>query len=45
VKFAVLADVGVPLITPAEVSVNPAGNVPPLIDQAYGGKPPVAARV
>src|SRR6266849_5832314 len=32
--------VGVPLSTPAVVSVTPAGNAPPAIDHVYGGMPP-----
>ena len=45
VKLDVPAVVGVPLKTPAEDSVNPAGSVPEVTDQLYGGVPPVAASV
>ena len=37
--------VGVPEITPLEISVSPAGSVPEAIDQVYGVVPPVAIRV
>jgi hypothetical protein len=37
---------GVPLIDPKDAcNVNPGGNDPDAIDQAYGGVPPLAARV
>ena len=39
------AVVGVPEITPLELSDNPAGKVPEVIVQVYGGVPPVAVRV
>jgi hypothetical protein len=46
VKFAVVAVVGVPLITPLEEeSVRPAGSAPDETDHAYGGVPPVAAKL
>jgi hypothetical protein len=35
--------VGVPEIKPVELRVRPAGRVPEVIDQVYGGTPPVAA--
>jgi hypothetical protein len=38
--------VGVPLNKPAELSVNPAGNVPlETVQLVYGAVPPLAARV
>jgi hypothetical protein len=40
----VFAVVGVPLNTPAELSVKP-GTLPLVIDQVYGVTPPVAANV
>jgi hypothetical protein len=45
VNVAAPAVVGVPLITPPEVSAKPAGNVPDVTDQVYGGVPPVAVKV
>ena len=45
VKFAVCAVVGVPVIAPAVVSVNPAGNDPAEVSHVYGAVPPVAARL
>jgi hypothetical protein len=39
------AAVGVPLICPELLRVNPAGNVPEEIDQLYGVVPPLAANV
>lgn len=45
VKFEVPALVGVPLITPAVDSDNPAGKVPVETAQVYGAVPPTAARV
>jgi hypothetical protein len=45
VNEEVPAAVGVPLITPEVLSVNPAGKDPELIDQLYGVVPPVAANV
>ena len=36
---------GVPETAPVELSVTPAGSVPAVKDQLYGGAPPVAARV
>ena len=44
-KFAVTAEVGIPLITPAADNVRPAGGVPVVTDHAYGGVPPVAAKL
>jgi hypothetical protein len=37
--------VGVPVIAPLAASVRPGGNDPLPMDHAYGGAPPVAARV
>ena len=45
VKVAAPAPDGVPLITPALDSDNPPGSVPDWRDQAWGGVPPVAAKV
>ena len=45
VKDTVPAAVGVPLICPAPLSVNPFGNAPALTDQLYGVVPPLAATV
>ena len=45
VNDAVPAVVGVPLIWPALLSVNPAGNEPEEIAQLYGVVPPLAANV
>jgi hypothetical protein len=45
VKFEVAAVVGVPEITPAELSVNPAGSVPVVTAHVYGVVPLLAARV
>ena len=45
VKLEVPAALGVPLKTPAEDSVSPAGSAPEVTDQPYGGVPPVAANV
>ena len=42
VKFAVPAAEGVPLIWPAGLSDNPAGNAPGEIDHVNGGMPPLA---
>lgn len=39
------AVVGVPLIWPELLNVNPAGKLPELIDQLYGVVPPLAASV
>jgi hypothetical protein len=39
------AVVGVPLICPELLRVNPAGNAPAVIDQLYGVVPPLAANV
>ena len=39
------AVVGVPEITPLELSDSPLGNVPEDIDQVYEVVPPVAVRV
>ncbi len=46
VKVLVPVPVGVPEITPVvDASVRPAGNVPDVRDQVYGGVPPAAATV
>jgi hypothetical protein len=46
VNVPVPVNVGVPLITPPDVSVSPAGNnVPPVKDHVYGAVPPLAASV
>jgi uncharacterized membrane protein len=45
VKDAVPAAVGVPAITPAPLKFKPAGSAPLVIDQLYGGVPPVADRL
>jgi hypothetical protein len=45
VKLDVPAVVGVPVITPALDSVNPAGKVPTLTDHVSGAVPPLAASV
>ena len=45
VKLEVPAADGVPLITPADDSVRPAGSAPAVTDQAKGGVPPVAVNV
>ena len=38
--------VGVPVIAPVEaVSPKPGGNAPTVMDQEYGGVPPIACRV
>ena len=37
--------VGVPLRTPAELKVTPAGNAPEVNDHVYGLVPPVAVKV
>jgi len=37
--------VGVPLRMPAVDKVSPAGSVPDVTDQLYGGVPPLAANV
>jgi len=42
VKVCVSWFVGVPLIKPDVLSVRPAGRVPEVMDQVYGGTPPVA---
>ena len=42
---AALAVVGVPLSTPEEVKVRPAGKVPLVNVQVYAGVPPVALKV
>jgi hypothetical protein len=44
VKLEVPADVGVPEMTPAELSVSPAGRLPVDRDQLYGGVPPETPR-
>ena len=43
VKEKFPAAVGVPLKTPAEESVTPAGSAPPVTAHVYGVFPPVAA--
>jgi hypothetical protein len=45
VKDTVPDAVGVPLITPPLLTLNPAGKDPPESDQLYGVLPPVAAKV
>jgi hypothetical protein len=45
VNETVPAAVGVPVIWPAALRLNPAGNDPPDKDQLYGVVPPAAARV
>ena len=45
VKPKLPAAEGVPETAPVELSVTPAGSVPAVKDQLYGGVPPVAARV
>ena len=45
VKFDVPAVVGVPLSTPAELNVNPAGSVPDVADHVNGVVPPETANV
>ena len=45
VNVTVPVAVGVPLMTPAALSVSPAGNAPADTDQVYGVLPPVAASV
>ena len=35
--------VGVPVMAPEELKVRPAGKLPEVIDQVYGGTPPEAA--
>jgi hypothetical protein len=46
VKFVVPAAAGVPVMAPLEaVSVRFAGSDPTLIDQVYGGVPPLAVSV
>ena len=47
VKFAVaLGPVGVPVMAPVlEFSNKPAGKLPTVMAQVYGGKPPLAPRV
>lgn len=45
VKFAFPAAVGVPLITPDEAKVKPAGKLPPEIVQLRGATAPVTASV
>ena len=43
VKLNVPAVVGVPVMAPVdELSVKPAGNEPVMIENVYGGTPPVA---
>jgi hypothetical protein len=44
-KVAVAALVGVPLMTPAVDRISPAGGLPLVIAQEYGGVPPEAASV
>jgi hypothetical protein len=45
VKLTEPAVVGVPDRTPEVLKLRPAGAVPELTDQVYGGVPPVAAMV
>jgi hypothetical protein len=46
VKVAVVALVGVRVMAPLFASkLNPSGKLPETMDHAYGGAPPVAARV
>ncbi len=45
VKVEVPVAVGVPEITPAEVTVRPGGSVPVASAHVEGGMPPVAASV
>jgi hypothetical protein len=45
VKLYAPAVVGVPEIAPLPASVSPSGNDPLATDHAYGGVPPLAARV
>jgi len=44
-KFDVPEFVGVPLMTPAVESDNPAGNVPTVTVHVYGAVPPTAVNV
>jgi hypothetical protein len=43
VKLAVPGAVGVPEITPAPLTLSPAGGEPPLTDHLYPPVPPLAA--
>jgi hypothetical protein len=45
VKLEVPAVVGVPVIAPAVLRLNPAGRAPTVVDQVYGVVPPVAVSV
>ena len=45
VKFEFPGLVGVPLITPVEARLRPAGKEPAETDQEYGAAPPLAANV
>ena len=45
VNWLVPTVVGVPLICPLALSVNPAGKVPAEIDQLYGAVPPFAVNI
>ena len=45
VKFAVVAVVGIPLITPPVESDKPAGSVPDAMVHEYCGVPPLAVKV
>ena len=45
VKLEVPEAVGVPLITPPELRLKPAGSEPDASDQLYGVTPPLAANV
>ena len=45
VTFDVPTVVGVPLIVPDALSVNPAGSAPDEIDQVYEPDPPVASMI
>ena len=43
VKLTVPATVGVPVMAPVEDRPSPAGRAPALIENEYGGVPPLAA--
>jgi len=45
IEVALSDVVGVPDMTPPELSDNPAGSVPDVNAQIYGAVPPVVARV
>ena len=44
VNETIPARVGVPLKTPAVLSVNPVGSAPALTEKVYGERPPLAVR-